>query len=265
VFDWCLRRARTGAPRALKLLSALVGQQMSSEYCFRFENLRMLETAFGFLANEGITGDYAEFGVFQGATFSAAFHAARRWGNRAMRFHAFDSFAGLPDLEARDAGGPFHAGQFSATRPFFERRLRKNGVDLSRVTITEGYFDETLTSARREQIALRQVAIAVVDCDLYSSTVPVLRFLSDLLVDGAILIFDDWYCFKSSPQHGEQRACREWLLEQSGLTLAEYRSFHWSGQSFIVQRLGRALDGPSIDVLDQRENNRASADAVVSG
>ena len=39
-----------------------------------------------------------------------------------------------------------------------------------------------------------------------SSTVPVLRFLSDVLVDGALLIFDDWYCFRASPEQGEQNA-----------------------------------------------------------
>jgi hypothetical protein len=265
LFEWCLRKTRVRAPRPLKLASAVIGQQLSSEHCFRFEQLRVLETAFAFLTNEKIAGDYAEFGVFRGDTFAAAFQAAGRWGNAAMRFHAFDSFAGLPDLEARDAGGPFQAGQFSATRASFESKLKINRVDLSRVTITEGFFDETLTEARREEIGLRQVAIAVVDCDLYSSTVPVLRFLSDVLVDGAILIFDDWYCFKSSPQHGEQRACREWLLEQPGLRLAEYRSFHWSGQSFIVQRPGRDVDEPLCREQDAREDHRTTSDTVVTG
>ena len=106
-----------------------MAQQISSDCGPRFEQLRMLEMAFQFLNNEGITGDYAEFGVFRGAAFAEAYDAARRWGNAPMRFHAFDSFAGLPPLDPNDATGPFREGQFScATRQYFEQALRKERV-----------------------------------------------------------------------------------------------------------------------------------------
>ena len=38
----------------------------------------------------------------------------------------------------------------------------------------------------------------MVDCDLYQSTVPVLAFLADLLQDGTVVLFDDWYCFREA-------------------------------------------------------------------
>ena len=37
------------------------------------------------------------------------------------------------------------------------------------------------------------INLALIDADLYVSTVPVLNFITDLLVDGGIIIFDDFF------------------------------------------------------------------------
>jgi hypothetical protein len=200
------------------------------------EQARLFEIVFEYLQSERIPGDYAEFGVFQGATFSAAWHAARRRRLTKMRFHAFDSFCGLPEIAPEDADGAFRKGEFASERRAFERHLRWHGVDFARVTVTEGMFQETLTPDRRGELRLEQIAIAYVDCDLYASAVPVLDFVSDLLVDGAVLIFDDWYCFRGRPDRGEQRACAEWLAAHPDLHLIPYHQFHWAGFSFLVHR-----------------------------
>ena len=91
----------------------------------------------------------------------------------------------------------------------------------------------------------RQVAIAWVDCDLYASTVPVLDFLTDRLAQGAILLFDDWFCFKGDPTVGEAKACAEWLERNPGITLIPWRQFNWAGQAFIVRLDEGADDGGS--------------------
>jgi O-methyltransferase len=200
------------------------------------ERARLMELVFEYAFNESVQGDYAEFGVFEGSTTAAAWHASRRLGMKQIRFHAFDSFQGLPSIGSDDATGGFRKGDFAAARATFERNLRRYGVDLSRVTVTEGMFDDTLTPARREQLQLDKVALAFIDCDLYASTVPVLSFLTDLLVDGSVLMFDDWFCFKGRPDRGEQRAFAEWREANPHLRLVEYQTFHWSGMSFLVHR-----------------------------
>lgn len=96
----------------------------------------------------------------------------------------------------------------------------------SRVTIVEGFFEDTLRPERRGSIPLEQVAIAWVDCDLYASTVPVLDYLADRLPDGAVIVFDDWYHFKARPDRGQQLACSEWLVARPDLRL---RQFHRAG------------------------------------
>jgi O-methyltransferase len=243
MFDWYARRMP--APLLLPL-SLPLGRQMKTNQFFLYENARMIETAFGFVNNNGITGDYVEFGVFRGRTFAEAWNAGRRYRLNEMRFYAFDSFAGLPEVVSeKDAGGTFEGGQFSAARAVFEKTLRKNRVDPKRVTVVEGFYDETLSEAKRKELSIEKVAIAWVDCDLYASTVPVLDYLTNVLVDGAVLIFDDWYCFNGRADRGEQRACAEWLEANPQIRLVEYQNFHWAGRSFIVNRLDDPMDGDS--------------------
>lgn len=204
----------------------------------RREQRGMLAKAFGVVTWGNVEGDYLEFGVFRGENFLTAWDIARRHGQNTMRFHAFDSFDGLPDpkLSSVDSGGEFVKGQFSSDRSVFEQNLRRAKVDTTRVTITEGFYDTSLRDTKPQELGLSSAAIVWVDCDLYSSTVDVLDFITDLLRDGSVLIFDDWYCFHSRPDRGEQRACAEWLERNPSITLVPYRDFHWGGQSFVVNR-----------------------------
>jgi O-methyltransferase len=239
LLDWY---ARMLPSRVLLPLSLPIGKQLNTNQWIRYESARMIETAFAFIHNNEVAGDYLEFGVFRGRTFTTAWDAARRYRMHDMQFYAFDSFTGLPEISNKDIGGEFHEGQFHAERATFEKTLRRHKVDLSRVKIVEGMFDETLTGERRKQLPVKKAAIVWVDCDLYTSTVPVLNFISDILVDGAVLIFDDWYCFKGSPERGEQLACTEWLESHSDIRLIEYHKFGWAGCSFIVNRRGGGGD-----------------------
>ena len=74
----------------------------------------------------------------------------------------------------------------------------------------------------------------MIDCDLYESTVPVLDFLTDLVGQGTVLIFHDWFRFKGRPDCGEQRACREWLARNPQLELIEYWREGPQAVSFLV-------------------------------
>jgi len=98
----------------------------------------------------------------------------------------------------------------------------------------EGWFAETL--AHPDRISLERVAVAWVDCDLYESTVPVLRYLTSRLAQGAVLTFDDWCSYRGAPDKGEARACHEWLEQNPHLTLVPWRQHSWNGQAFLVRR-----------------------------
>lgn len=198
----------------------------------------MAMLAMKFAASSSVQGDYLEFGVWQGDTFASAARSAKRVGLRDMRFHAFDSFEGLPTPKGVDTEGFTHfaEGEYTASRRRFDKTLRKRRVPSDRVTVTQGWFSDSLTDETRERLALTSAAVVWVDCDLYESTVPVLSFIGPLLQDGTVVIFDDWYCFQARPDRGEQRAVSEWLAANSDFRLAEYRDFGWHGKAFTFYR-----------------------------
>jgi len=76
----------------------------------------------------------------------------------------------------------------------------------------------------------------MIDCDLYSSTKCVLEFITPLIVNGTILIFDDWLAYKGSPDRGEQLACSEWLDTNPELSLVPFARFGLTQQAFIVNK-----------------------------
>jgi len=209
-----------------------------------------LYNAAAFAAWNQIEGDYLEFGVFQGDSFATAYRAIQTEQGRRSAFFdnspgsgqavqthqrcfAFDSFSGLPEgPAARQAD--YVPGAYACTQDKFTTNIVKYGVDLKDVVIVPGFYNKTLTSETKEKHGLQRAAIVMIDCDLYESTVPVLEFLTDVVVQGTIIIFHDWFRFRGSPNCGEQRACREWLERNPHLELVEFWREGPQTVSFLV-------------------------------
>lgn len=196
------------------------------------------------LSGELVEGDYLEFGVFQGNSLIAAFTTIRSvFRQRAsheihsseyrkqvlalwekMRFFAFDSFQGLPQVGSIDRQSKdFVEGKFAYGVSSLERNLRKGDVDLNKVTIIPGWFEQTCTAAAIERYQMKAASIVHIDCDLYESAKVALKFIEPLIVDGTVLIFDDWYCFRGNPNLGEQRAFAEWKHSKPDWIFSEYQ------------------------------------------
>jgi hypothetical protein len=177
--------------------------------------LEVIERAFELARQrDGDVGDYLEFGLFRGRTFWHAFETCRRLDIRDTRFYGFDSFCGLPSVDKQDsAGGRFFEGQFAARRSEVEKNLSRHGLDWSRARLVEGFFEDTLTEKLKSDLPRRRAAVVLLDCDLYASTVVALHWLEDVLVDGAIVLFDDWSSYGEDRQIGQQRALAEFLAE----------------------------------------------------
>lgn len=213
-----------------------------------------LRTAAQFITWNQVPGDYFEFGVYQGESFAASYHAIQnlrrrhsrkgflgesnapefqQWLAEKPRFIAFDSFEGLPDgPEVRHAD--YKVGAFACGEDDFRRNIAAEGVDMNDVITVKGFYDKTLHAETKQRHRISKVAVAMIDCDLYESTVPVLDFLTDLVQQGTILIFDDWFRFKGSPDQGEQRAFREWQERNPHLELIEFWREGPQAVSFLV-------------------------------
>lgn len=183
----------------------------------------------------GLDGDYLEFGVWEGADFIRAYHFAQQLKLSSMRFYAFDSFSGLPEIKGTDIEQKvFKKGDFSCDVNNFKRNLVRGGVNLDKVTIVPGLFQNTLTEEIKKKLPIRKAAVIWIDCDLYESTVPILEFITDYLQNGSLIVFDDWFMFGGRPDRGEQRAFNEWLAKNPSFRAIPYRKAGWRINSFII-------------------------------
>ena len=168
---------------------------------------RSLEYA---LAN-GVSGDYLEFGVFKGASLLNAQKRADELKLGAMRFIGFDSFEGLPD-EPDQHKEMFYKGQYSCSEQQVRTWLSQYGADWQRLILVPGFYAATLTPERKRKLGLTKCAVAMLDCDIYSSTKLALTWIDDLISPGSVLIFDDWNAYgddEASWQDGQRRAMLE--------------------------------------------------------
>jgi len=211
-----------------------------------------LTIAANFVSSRNIEGDYYEFGLYRGASFACAYHELTH-ARRSMlayhqakglpvpkdlvnstRFYGFDSFEGLPEpLNLDKLPSHWEIGQFRCSYDEFLSNISRAGVDLSEVHIIQGLFSSTLNPGVKKTYLMSKASIVHVDCDLYESTLDVLEFIRDLLVDGSVIIFDDWFGFKGNPSYGEQRAFREWS-EKYGVLSSELSRFNGQSVAFII-------------------------------
>ena len=190
--------------------------------------------AFKALAFNGIDGDYAEFGCHGGMTFTLA-HREMRRRNLKGRMWGFDSFNGLPDSrDPRDEHPRWLRGEMATTVAAFHKICERAGIARDAYTVTEGLYDETLPHFGEDDPP-RNICLAYVDCDLYTSTRSVLEFLTPRLKHGMILAFDDYYCWSSSQVSGERKAALEFFESSPDWSLERYLNIGWAGMSFLVE------------------------------
>lgn len=181
-------------------------------------------------------GDYYEFGIFKGFSFWFAQKKAKELGLGSVRFFGFDSFEGLPKIYGVDKTrrNIFYRGQYSCSQKDVEKNLNKYGVDWTRTFLIKGFFSESLNERIKKQHKMDKIAIVLIDCDLYSSTVEVLNFIKDMLINKCILMFDDWNCFGKDKIRGQRKAFNEFLEKNNDFSAQPYFSYSLYGQTFLI-------------------------------
>lgn len=154
------------------------------------------------LDQEGVAGAVVEFGVFTGSNLENLARSLEKLGS-GRELWGFDSFEGLPAPDAVKDGGVWHEGQYAADHETVRAFLRADERPWMR--LVKGWFADAF--AAEPARAMGDVAYARLDGDLYQSALDCLDFLAPRLVDGAVLVFDDW---AFSWEMGEPLAFREW-------------------------------------------------------
>lgn len=245
------------ARERLARLEARLGQLESFVHVRNSLMCRSLQAA-------GFFGDYVEFGVYVGHSFAHAYNCAKlietdftsgHWDRSftsveerkrfvdfilQSRFIGFDSFEGLPKIEGVDSEIPiFKEGTYASTEDSARRHLLEHNVDMNRVKLVKGYFEQTLNEKKAQEIGLKKIRVAHIDSDLYSSACLALDFCTPYFRNGSVVVFDEWFQYSGSPDHGEQRAFREWLQKNPQWHAAEL------GREF-AGRLAFILTNPKV-------------------
>jgi O-methyltransferase len=152
-------------------------------------------------------GYYFEFGCHKARTMRYCWRHTRH--NFNFTYVGFDSFEGLPEMGPIDSHAGWQAGSFAMGEDEFVRCVIDAGMPCERLVTVKGFYDRSLTDELTQRLLPRRASVVYVDCDLYKSTVPVLKFVLPFLQVGTIVAFDDWNCFFANPIRGQRLAWHE--------------------------------------------------------
>ncbi len=129
-----------------------------------------------------------------------------------IEMHGFDTFTGLPQAWGSEPAGAYSTGGVVPSIA-------------SNVYFHKGLFSDTMAPFLNDLGDEAYVAYANIDCDLYTSTCDILEALHGRIVEGTIIVFDEYICHPTWRQD-EFRAWREsckrfgWKYEYLGFSLS---------------------------------------------
>jgi O-methyltransferase len=145
-----------------------------------------------------LPGDFAECGVYRGGS---ALLLCRTLQDTSKRLYLFDSFQGLPALDAKhDRTVDFREGQFSVSAETVRQLLSDFR---QRIDLREGWIPDTFRG-----LESTLYAFAHIDVDLYQSTLDCCSYFYPRLIPGGVLLFDE---YGAPSAHGEKDAVDEYF------------------------------------------------------
>lgn len=217
------RRFRSGYEAAITDISLRLQDQATAETAaYVLANMRFVDPVHSWRAVHDLAikaagiegGAVLEFGVFSGTTVN---HIAQRTG---WHVDAFDSFEGLPEPWRAE----YQTGKFS-------RSSLPKVADT--VTLHVGWFDDTLPKYVAENsVESRPIRYLHIDSDLYSSAKTIFEYLGDRIVEGTVIVFDEYFNY-SGWKEGEYKAFKE-FVEARGIAY-EYLTYNNQHQQVAVK------------------------------
>ncbi len=216
---------------------------------------KCIACAVRFVSFNQVSGDYLEFGCSSGRTFCYAYQMFQNCREEVLsslpardrlalekakpRFFAFDSFEGLPAPSGERDRHPYSPkhwkeGNFAMNLGQFKKVLVSKGINARDVRVIKGWYDQTLTEETKEAHHLTRASVVHIDCDYYESAILALDFVTDLVDDGTVIIFDDYNYFRGSPSLGERKAFSEWLSNNPHIRATELARHDFDKVAFFL-------------------------------
>jgi len=164
-----------------------------------------------------LPGDYAEVGVFRGASAVLLGHVL---SGSSKRLHLFDTFQGMPETEKeRDL---FRAGDLANTGL---AEVRERLAFCPQADFHPGFFPETATALPSERFAFVHV-----DVDIHRSVLDCCEFFYPRMSGGGCMVFDD-YGYVNCP--GAKQAVDTFFADKP-----EYPCYLPTGQCLVIRHPG---------------------------
>ena len=195
-------------------------------------------------ALESIEGDYLEFGVFTGSSFSHALRCLRKLSNihpsvAATKCYGFDSFVGFGPLEEEDRH-PFYTNEnFETSLPQVERRVRRAAGNMA-FQLISGFFSESLQHGAKQR-GIEKARIVFIDSDTFTSARQALAFCCPVLQQGTFIMLDDYFSYRGREDRGVRGAFDEFVRER-GVKTRQVFTYGMGGVVLIVSQGAQDAD-----------------------
>ena len=207
------------------------------------------KTCIRFINYEIVRGDVCEFGVYTGRSLASLSHLQNLYltnenrvnsKNTPLRtFYGFDSWEGLPvdnECHPRWVEGLFKKNHSYHPTISAQQNVEPvhvidffHSMNLKSPVLVKSSYDQLVLPKELETIALCHI-----DCDLYDSTKSVLNLIKSKLINGTIIMFDDWFNYKGDARRGEQHAFAEFLKDNPHIQADEFVRYATFCKAFVL-------------------------------
>jgi O-methyltransferase len=209
------------------------------------ERIAALCDGIEYVTENGLDGDVVECGVWRGGSMMAAALTLLRLGDTSRDLYLYDTFAGMTEPSSADLSSPYdgysphrrwrlstRAGRGWAGVPAQKVRaaVESTGYPAERIHCVEGKVEETIPDQVPSTISLLRL-----DTDWYESTKHELTHLYPRLVEGGVLIVDDYGHYA-----GARRAVDEYFAETEQRVLLS--RIDYTGRIAVKQSSSSAAD-----------------------
>jgi O-methyltransferase len=193
-----------------------------------------------FCERNDIEGDYVECGVWKGGAVGLMALANLHYGKYRRNIHLFDIFDDIcapdPNIDGEKAlretrkfmkGDVKFSGELVPLKGVYESNGGPGTIEENiklleeiikypkdKINYHKGWFQETVPETSK---TIKKIAILRLDGDWYASTKVCLEFLYDKVIEGGIIIIDDYGCYE-----GCKKAVDEFFIKRNIIVLMNY-------------------------------------------
>lgn len=203
------------------------------------EKYSILKKVHYLTAVEHLEGDYLEFGVFTGSSFTHSIRCTRSMekiypGIKECKFIGFDSFEGFGSLDEDDEH-PFYTDEnFETSFTSVSKRVL-SAAGKYKFELKKGFFEQSLRAGASAH-GIEKVRVVFMDSDTYGSAKCAFDYISPVMQEGAYIVLDDYFSYKGSKSKGVARAFDE-FLELTGISVRRVMDYGMGGAVFVVDSI----------------------------